>query len=248
MKPPALEVEGLTVYYPGNNHPAVDDVTLSIDKGKIAVLIGPNGSGKTTLIKAILGLIGYEGKIRVFGEDVKNNYKKIGYVPQRFNFDLTFPITVYEFISLAVDGEKGIVKNKIKEILKTIDAEDLIDRKLSSLSGGQLQRALLARALIRNPELLVLDEPEAGIDVGGEQTFYDMVEKLVQIDNITALISSHELDIVYTYATDVICLNKKLFCLGSPRKVLNQDVFEKLYGRSLKFYGHAHKLVHKTHE
>jgi zinc transport system ATP-binding protein len=246
MKNLALEIKDLNIYYPGLIHPAVESVSFSIEKGKIAAVIGPNGSGKTTLIKAILGLIDYQGEILVFGQPVARMYEKIGYVPQRYSFDQTFPITVGEFISLVLP-DKNHTENKVRSVLESVKAEELYERKLSRLSGGQLQRTLLARALVKNPDLLILDEPEAGIDVGGEQTFYDLIEDLVENKNITALISSHELDIVYTYAQEVICLNRKMLCLGPPRQVLNQETFEELYGRSLKFYGHAHKLVGKHH-
>ena len=242
----ALEVKDLTIIYPGSSHPAIESVSFTIEKGKIAAVIGPNGSGKTTLIKAILGLIDYQGEILVFGQPIAKMYQKIGYVPQRYSFDQTFPITVAEFISLVL-LDKNNIEKKVKNVLESVKAGDLYNRKLSRLSGGQLQRTLLARALVKNPDLLILDEPEAGIDVGGEQTFYDLVENLVENENITALIASHELDIVYTYAQEVICLNKKLLCMGPPRQVLNQETFEELYGRSLKFYGHAHHIAEKHH-
>jgi zinc transport system ATP-binding protein len=246
MKNLALEIKNLNIHYPGLTYPAVESVSFSIEKGRIAAVIGPNGSGKTTLIKAILGLIDYQGEILIFGQPVEKMYQKIGYVPQRYSFDQTFPITVAEFISLVLpDKEKA--EKKVKNVLESVKAGDLYERKLSRLSGGQLQRTLLARALVKNPDLLILDEPEAGIDVGGEQTFYDLVENLVENKNITALIASHELDIVYTYAQEVICLNKRLLCLGPPRQVLNQETFEELYGRSLKFYGHTHRPTEKHH-
>lgn len=246
MKNPALEIKDLTISYPGSKHIVVDSVSLTIEKGKIAAMIGPNGSGKSTLIRAILGLMEYEGEIKVFGKPVKDMYHKIGYVPQRFSFDQTFPITVREFISLLIEENKNS-EEKVNKALESVNAKSLIDKKLSNLSGGQLQRALLARALVREPEFLILDEPEAGVDVGGEQTFYDLIENLVNDDEITVLVASHELDIVYTYATEVICLNKQLLCIGSPREVLNQKTFEELYGRSLRFYGHAHRLVEGSH-
>lgn len=240
----ALEVNDLTVSYPGWQHSAIDGVTFTVEKGVIAAIIGPNGSGKSTLLKAILGLIPYKGEIKVFGKDVRKSYKKIGYVPQRFSFDPTFPISVSEFISLAVAGygdSASAHKSHVANALKSVNAEDLYSRRLSSLSGGQLQRVLLARAVVHNPELLLLDEPESGVDVGGEQTFYDLVESMVKKNNITVLVASHELDVVYAYSSHVLCLNRTLVCNGVPKEVLDQDTFVKLYGRGLKFYAHGHR-------
>ncbi|MBU0570062.1 metal ABC transporter ATP-binding protein [Patescibacteria group bacterium] len=246
MKTPALSIENLTIRYPGYKHTAIDSVSFTVRENSIAALIGPNGSGKTTIIKAILGLLAYEGTIKVFGEPVNKMYKKIGYVPQKFSFDQTFPITVYDFISLVLFAyPKEKTARQIDKVLNYVEASDIINQRLSDLSGGQLQRVLLARALVHDPELLLLDEPEAGVDVGGEQTFYDLLEKLVKDKKITAVIASHELDIVYAYANQVICVNRRMFCEGVPNEVLTQEMFEQLYGRGLKFYGHTHTHHHK---
>lgn len=245
---PALLVTNLTVMYPGYTHAAVEDVSFEVREHSITALIGPNGSGKTTVLKAVLGLLEFEGEIRVFGKPVSQMYQTIGYVPQRFSFDPTFPITVSEFVSLAHVRSAGEGSEAhVRHTLDSVNAESLEQRKLSTLSGGQLQRVLLARALVNDPTLLLLDEPEAGVDVGGEQTFYDLIEKLVERRQVTALIASHELDVVYAYAQQVICLNRRMLCSGKPRDVLNQETFEKLYGRGLKFYGHDH-TVHHTHK
>jgi len=240
----ALEVKNLTIHFPTNPYPSVEDVSFVIKENSIAAMIGPNGSGKTTLMRAVLGLIPYQGEILVFGKPVKEFYKEIGFVPQRASFDPTFPITVKEFVSLALSNsqlDKAEQTSHVHEALKSVGSYELVDNKLSTLSGGQLQRVLLARALVNKPRLLILDEPESGVDVGGEQTFYDLIERLVKDKKITALVASHELDIVYTYADIVICLNKRMLCSGVPREILDQDTFIKLYGRGLKFYGHDHK-------
>ncbi|MCA9397544.1 metal ABC transporter ATP-binding protein [candidate division WWE3 bacterium] len=239
----AVHINGLTVTYPEHSEPAVEDIMFSVEEGNITMLIGPNGSGKTTIIKSILGLIPYEGEITIFGKPLKEMYGKIGYVPQRFNFDETFPITVHEFITLSLSSfEKD--EDKKEEMthlaLKDVDATELVHQKLSTLSGGQLQRVLLARALAHRPKLLLLDEPESGVDVAGEQTFYDLIQKLTKEEGLAALVSSHELDVVYSYANQVICVNRRMFCHGVPHTVLNQEMFMDLYGRDLKFYGHEH--------
>ena len=239
----ALSINGLSVTYPEHTEPAVEDIIFSVEEGNITMLIGPNGSGKTTIIKSVLGLVAYEGEITIMNKTLEKMYGKIGYVPQRFTFDETFPITSREFITLSLSGfEKDDDKKEqmMTEALQQVDGVDLADQRLSTLSGGQLQRVLLARALAHKPRLLLLDEPESGVDVAGEQTFYDLVQKLTKEEKLSALVSSHELDVVYAYADQVICVNQRMFCRGIPKKVLNHEMFEELYGRDLKFYGHEH--------
>lgn len=245
----AVKVSDLSITYSGFTHPAINRVSLDIPEGKISALIGPNGSGKSSLMKAILGLVPYKGKIEVFGKPVGELAGQVSYVPQRVSFDLTFPITVAEFIHMPETVLKPSVQKKavVSEALERVGAPKLENRHLSSLSGGQLQRVLLARALATHPKLLMLDEPEAGVDVGGEQTFYDLVEELVGRDQLTVIVASHELDVVYTYAEHVVCLNQEVVCVGKPQEVLTQQTFEELYGRSLKFYGHAHRHHHSAH-
>jgi zinc/manganese transport system ATP-binding protein len=245
---PALEIKNLSIKYPGYSYLAVEDATFSIKKGQITALIGPNGSGKTTLLKEILGFVNYKGEIKVFDEPVKKMYGKIGYVPQRYSFDSTFPITVEEFLSLVLTKKTTKqARLQVSNVLELVEGKDLTKKRFSTLSGGQLQRVLLARALIKKPRLLLLDEPEAGVDVGGEQVFYDLLEKLVEKKKLTALVTSHELDVVYTYAEHVVCMNKKVFCTGAPKDVLDQNTFKELYGRDLRFYGHVHNPSDHNH-
>ncbi len=246
----ALSISNLTVQYNSRAHPAVEDVSFAVERGSISALIGPNGSGKSSLIKAVLGLVKYEGKIEVFGASVEEQYGNIGYVPQRFSFDHTFPITVSEFLDISHmhEYEQDISHrhDSIDHVLDVVQLHDTQDHLLSDLSGGQLQRVLLARALIHEPELLVLDEPEAGIDVGAEQTFYDVLDDLVQEQQVTVLLASHELDVVYGYADQVICLHRRLVCAGTPGEALKQETFEKLYGHGIRHYEHA--CDHREHE
>lgn len=241
--PAIINVQDVTIYHPNTSYPSVDNVTFSIQQGSIAALVGPNGSGKTTLIRALLGLIPFSGSIEIMGSSVEQVTKNIGYVPQRFQFDYTFPITVREFLELSqltCTDSRHIKQANLKSVAKRVNISHKLDQLLVTLSGGELQRLLLARALIHQPKLLILDEPEAGVDIGGEQSFYEILEDLSKTDNITALIASHELDIVYAYADTVICINKQLICQGPPKQVLDQSTFQKLYGRGLKFYAHSH--------
>ena len=235
---PILEVKNVSVQYPGLSQKAIENITFQLAEHSITSIIGPNGSGKSTLLRSILGFVPYSGSIEFDGKPIQEQYHKIGYVPQRFSFDTHFPITVHEFLHLAC-AQKSF-DEEIDALLKKVSMKGKEKQLLSSLSGGQLQRILLVRSLLQNPELLILDEPEAGVDVGGEHSFYELLQKLVQEKNLTVLIATHELDIVHAFAEEVICINRQLVCKGPPKTVLTQEMFQKLYGHHLKFYGHNH--------
>ncbi|QQS43660.1 metal ABC transporter ATP-binding protein [Candidatus Roizmanbacteria bacterium] len=234
---PILEVKNVTVRYPHASHNAIEDISFELKPESITALIGPNGSGKSTLLKAILGFVPFKGKIRLNDRDVREQLNRIGYVPQRFSFDTSFPITVHEFLHLSC-AQKSF-DDEISTLMEEVNMKGKDRKLLSALSGGQLQRILLVRSLLQNPQLLILDEPEAGVDVGGEQSFYTLLQKLVTEKHLTVLIATHELDIVHTFADNVLCINQKLVCTGT-QNVLTQEMFQNLYGHHLKFYGHHH--------
>ena len=212
--------------------------------GNICAVIGPNGSGKTTLLKAILGLIEIKaGEIEILGKKINEVLENISYVPQRFAFDKTFPITVAEFMELSF--RKGVNKKIVNERLQEVDMLKFTNYLLGSLSGGQLQRVLIARSLLNNPKILFWDEPASGIDIGGEKTFYQLAKHLNEVHKITIILVSHELDIVYKFANQVICLNKKLICQGVPEKILTSESIKELYG-PVSLYKHEH-LHHHHH-
>jgi len=233
-KEDAVEVKNLTVKY--DNFMAIENIDLEIKRGCFVSIIGPNGSGKTTLLKAMIGLIKpSSGEVLIFGKKVSKQKDLIGYVPQRFSFDKTFPITVWEFLrfSLRVGEPLSQIDEKLKEM-------DLLDKKkkvLGELSGGQMQRVLVARAILNDPKVLFLDEPASGIDVGAEKNFYELMDYLNQKYGITIIMVSHELDVVTKYTHRVICLNKKMICHGDPSTVLDAEMVKKLYGE--------HTTVHK---
>ncbi len=228
---PALEVKDLTVWFEGQDRPAVEDVSFGLDEGQIAILIGPNGSGKSTVLRAILGLVPFRGEIRVFGRPAAAARRAIGYVPQRLPFDLTLPLTVREAVRMPLLGARGReVDAAVDHFTDVLGISDLLDRPLVALSGGQLKRTLIARAMVTGPRLLLLDEPEAGIDIGGERTLYELLSQLVSHHRLTALVCSHDLDLVFRYASQVLCLNRRLQCTGPPADVLTADALARLYG------------------
>ncbi len=247
MKTPIIEVKNLVVSY-GNTR-IIDGVSFTIHEGELTAILGPNGSGKSTLLKAVMGLIPVaSGTVRVLGRDVHEVLPSIGYLPQRFSFDRTFPMTVREFLELSRSAKTP--NSAIDDALGEVGMKTFADRLLGELSGGQLQRILIARAILNNPKILILDEPEAGIDVEAERNFYAMIQHLDEAHGITVIFISHEVDLVYDFAEQVICLNKALVCQGVPRKVLTPEMLEKLYGGGLMHHEHHHDEPHgdQTHD
>ncbi len=235
MNNSAIEVENLKVTF--NGQPVLNNLNFALKKGEIAVIIGPNGAGKTTLIKAILGLVPYSGKIRVLGEKISKVTHRVGYVPQKFSFDKTFPLTVCEFLKLTVSRKDP---EKVSAVLDEVDVKNCKDKMLGELSGGQLQRVLIARALLNDPEILFLDEATTGVDIEGARTFYEILEHLNKTHNVTIVIISHEVSMVHTFATEVLCLNKDLYCKGIPKSVITDEMLKKLYGENFEMRQHQH--------
>lgn len=241
-----VEVENLVVRY--RESEVLSNINLVIKPGEIAVIIGPNGSGKTTLLKAILGIVGiHKGHAHLFGHPSSKlsskERKKVGYVGQRVEIDRTFPVTVQEYLRLMFLYERVPKEEQdaaIHKALKKVGADKLYQRKLGELSGGEFQRVLVARAIIHEPQVLFLDEPTTGIDVGGEETLYKLVSDLRKSEQMTLVMVSHDLNVVYKYADNVICVNKELVCYGRPEEALNPESLAKLYGKGIKVYEHTH--------
>ncbi len=229
-----LEIRNLTVKY--GDHVILNDLNFWVNSGEIVAIIGPNGSGKTTLIKAILGLIPHQGEVKIFGGPPRLALGDIGYVPQKLDFDRTFPLTVTEFLNLIK------VKNRPwrEEMLSETGVTAFTDKRIGELSGGQLQRLLIAKALLKEPKLLMLDEPTSGVDVAAEMTFFELIEHLNDIHNLTIMLISHEVQMVYKFATQILCLNKDLVCNGRPHEAITQEVLEQLYGKNIEFKSHEH--------
>lgn len=232
----AVSADKLTVQY--DDRVILDRLSFSIPAGSITAIIGPNGSGKTTLLKALLGLIPYQGTVQILGESSYRMRSHIGYVPQRFTFEKTFPITVHEFMSLALPKKKKQNEVAIAAQLREVAMHQTKNELLGTLSGGQVQRILIARSLLTEPKIVFLDEAAAGIDIKGERGFYDLLKHLNHDHNMTIVFISHEVDIVHRYATQVLCLNKKMICIGKPTQVLTDQTLKELYDVNISLYSH----------
>ena len=218
----------------------VKGVSLKVEKGKIVTLIGPNGSGKSTTAKIALGIYkNIEGQVEKF----TNN---IGYVPQKISIDWTLPLRVKDFM-LLTDNLKD---DALDEALTLTGVKHLKDKNLGNLSGGEFQRVLLARAISKQPELLVLDEPVQGVDFTGEIALYELIKKISEKINCGILLISHDLHTVMTATDHVVCLNGHVGCSGSPKDVARNNEYKALFGdqasQTLSVYEHKHDHEHSN--
>lgn len=224
-----LEVKNLDVRF--GDFSALENVSFELHAGESLAIIGPNGSGKTVLLRALLGIIPYKGEI------VWTKNAKIGYVPQKIEADKHLPLNLKNLLE-AKSGVLGIKNLPIKKILEEVGLkESQASIPLGHLSGGNFQRALIAFALLGEPNVLLLDEPTASIDIHGEEQIYDLVHRLEDERGITSIVVSHDLHFVYRYAAKVLCLNKSKVCFGEPKEALKPEILEKTYG-SHKYYHH----------
>jgi zinc transport system ATP-binding protein len=210
-----------------NSDIILDDVSFEIKKGDFLGIIGPNGAGKTTLFKCMLGLNkDYSGTIKIFNKEIKKDYKKIykkiGYIPQTNNFDQRFPATVKEIIQLGTIGKK-VDGKKMDNLLELTGISEYLNRRIGDLSGGQQQRVMITKALIHEPELLILDEPATAIDANILKLFYKLLVKLNKEKNITIIWSSHDLDAVNLLSNKVACIYKKLLFHGRSEEFFSDE-------------------------
>jgi zinc transport system ATP-binding protein len=223
-----LTVKELNVELDGET--VINNLSFELEKGDTVTVIGPNGAGKSVLLRTLLGLLPYKGEI---------NWKKnirIGYVPQRLPFIKDIPLSVKDFLKLKRPSEK-----ELEETLNSIGFKhNLLDKKAGDLSSGQFQRLLIAWSLIKDPQVLLFDEPTTGIDIEGEETVYRLLEKLKEYRELTVLLVTHDLSVVYTFSDNVICLNKQPVCYGLPQEVLTPENLKRLYGEEVKYYRHKH--------
>lgn len=233
------------VSYRYNSDLVLENISFKADQGDLLGIIGPNGAGKTTLFSLILGLLeGYQGKITLFNEDIRNNrkaLKRVGYIPQKKNINQGFPATVEEIVSLGVPGRKTN-KDVIISALKIVGLLEQKDKRIGELSGGQQQRVLIAKALVNEPELLILDEPTTGIDLETQDRFYTLLRNLNSERNITIILASHDLDAINRLANKVACVNRKMSFHGDAREFFGNEQLLKSYSESsMQAHMHSHR-------
>jgi zinc transport system ATP-binding protein len=235
-----LSARGVSVYRDGKT--ILEDVSLSIGAKDFITIIGPNGAGKSMLLKCMMGFYApSKGKV------VRSPDLKIGYVPQRLVADHTVPIRVRRFLTLRKKASKGV----LQKVAAETSIEDILDQPIHVLSGGELQRVLLARALLDNPGLLVLDEPAQNLDVTGQLAFYKLIEKIYAEREVSILMVSHDLHLVMSSTREVVCLFHHICCHGEPNMVTRDPEFISLFGndmaRLMAVYNHSHDHDH-THD
>ena len=232
-------LEAVSVAY--GDQQVLVDVSLKVARGRIVTIVGPNGAGKSTLLKVALGLVRPDrGQVRRASNLV------IGYVPQRLTVERTLPLSVRRFLSIAVPGT--LPAGDLEQALDTVRAGHVLERQVADLSGGELQRVLLARALLRRPGLLVLDEPVGGVDMPGQAELYDLIARLAREQDAGILMVSHDLHVVMAATDEVVCLNRHVCCAGHPESVSRHPEYLALFGprvaASLAVYTHDHDHVH----
>ncbi len=239
MSEALIRLDGVAVSF--NGQAVLDEVQLSVQPGEIVTLIGPNGAGKTTLVRVVLGLLQPDrGNVR------RAARLRIGYMPQKLHVDATLPLSVLRFLRLV----PGVDRKRALAALAEVGAEQVIDSPLQSISGGEMQRVLLARALLREPQLLVLDEPVQGVDVAGQAELYRLISRLRERHGCGVLMVSHDLHLVMSATDQVVCLNRHVCCSGHPEQVSGDPAFIELFGqdaKSLAVYHHHHDHAHDLH-
>ena len=235
--PPLIEAEGVTVRF--GRHLAVDHVDLAVRAGEIVTVIGPNGSGKTTLVRALLGLVEpAAGTVR------RRDRLAVGYVPQHVHVDGALPIAVRRFLALGARVDAASARAALAEV----GAGHVFGAPLSGLSGGEMRRALLARALLRGPDLLVLDEPTAGVDLIGQAELYRLIKTIRDRRGCGVLLVSHNLHLVMAATDRVVCLNQHVCCEGRPEAVTRNPAYLSLFGTetasAIAVYAHQHDHRH----
>ena len=231
-----LKVENVGISVNGKS--LVRGVSLEVKQGEIVTLIGPNGSGKSTTAKIALGIYKkIDGKVKTYTD-------KIGYVPQKISIDWTLPIRVLDFMTLTEE----LTQDEINTALNLTGVEHLKDKNLSNLSGGEFQRVLIARAISKQPELLVLDEPVQGVDFKGEIALYKLIKEISEKMKCGILLISHDLHVVMSATDFVVCLNGHVCCSGTPHKVVQDNKYRELFGdrasNILSLYEHKHDHTH----
>ncbi|MFM7796687.1 MAG: metal ABC transporter ATP-binding protein [Candidatus Nitrosotenuis sp.] len=260
-----LEVSDVSISYNGNM--AIDKVSFGVEEGDLLGIVGPNGAGKTTLFRAILSLQNYSGTIKLFGLEGKKYHPLlplIGYVSQKVNFEQNFPATVSEVVGMGLlpdkvrDKSAALIQStgyswnqffkkfqkkgdKILEALRIVNLESYKDKRIGELSGGQLQRVFIAKAIVKDPILLILDEPVTGVDVETQKKFYSVIKKINDENKISIVWSSHDLEAIAKIANRVACMNRQLFFHGQKDEFFsNKDLLKTYTESAMQMHMHHH--------
>lgn len=234
-----IEIKKLVVAY-DEDKPVLDDFNLGIEKGKMTAFVGPNGAGKSTLIKAILEFVKpITGSITINGKKYAQEKKKIAYVPQRGSVDWDFPTTLYDVVEMGSYGRVGFLKrvpksekNRVMEAIEKVDMLEYVDRQISQLSGGQQQRVFIARALVQDAEIYLLDEPFQGIDKKTEGSIVKILKGLKE-EGKTVIVVHHDLQTVPEYFDEVVLINRKVIASGKVNEVFTKENVDETYKKSM---------------
>lgn len=237
---PLIELQDISVVTAQKT--IIRDINLKIYPNSVITIVGPNGGGKSTLLKVLLKLISPNT-----GKVTYSNNVRIGYVPQKIQLDQTLPITVAKFLQL----KKGITSQEIEKSLDLLSIRHLSESSLHKLSGGEMQRVLLARAILNKPNLLVLDEPTQGVDINGQVELYQLIKTMRETLNCAVLMVSHDLHLVMADTNEVLCVNQHICCAGTPETISNDPEFIHFFGnqfaKNIAVYTHNHNHRHNLH-
>ena len=245
---PFVELEGIAASY--GEVRVLDGINLTVEPGDFLGIIGPNGSGKTTLLRVMLGLLEpTEGSVRLFGQSPAafREWRRLGYVPQRATLDPSLPVTVGEVVATGLVASLGLFQRigsaeraRVKEALARVGMEAHARTRIGALSTGQQQRVLIARALVSDPELIILDEPTGGVDPEAQTSFYALLQHLNREREVTLILVSHDIGVVAREVTKLACLNRRLIFHGRPGDFLSDAALTALYGPAVRIVSHDH--------
>ncbi len=256
---PALSLREVEVRFGG--HRILESITFEVSEGAFCGIIGPNGSGKTTLARAILGLLPlHAGQIEIFGKPLSNLDRRsagVGYLPQQAAIDFTFPLRVLDVVRMGLHGRLGLFRRGGAEVqeaalhaLDRVGLRELASRPIRALSGGQKQRVLIARALVMEPRMLIMDEPTAALDIHASEDLYEWLHELHMDTGMTILLITHEIGVVSRYVDSIACLNRTLVAHGRPEEVFTNDTLKSMYGCGALLFHHGdlpHMVVSHDH-
>ncbi|MCK5037483.1 MAG: metal ABC transporter ATP-binding protein [Thermoplasmata archaeon] len=252
-----LEVKGLVIERSGTR--IIDEASFTIEKGDFAGIVGPNGSGKSTLLKGILGIEPKKsGEVFLFGTELSKfkDWGRVGYVSQSaINFDDKFPLTVRELVGLGQVSRSNLGKRlsaedwkKVDETMEYMGIIELGQKRIGQLSGGEKQKVFVAKALVRDPELIILDEPVAGVDIGAIEKFYRKLSELVREKGTTVLVVSHDLSVVFCQMSKILCVNRDVYSSEITPDLNETELLRKVYGDHFTFVFHKHECWSDLHE